>query len=246
MNRLNNKIIVVTGGSGLLGKSILSKISEEKGVGFNLDINCDNNLEKGRIKCDITSRKSIQRSINLILKKYGKIDGWVNNAYPRTEDWANKFEKINTQSWKKNIDFQLNSVFDCCQLILKVMKNQKSGSIVNISSIYGLLGPDFNIYRDTNITMPAAYSAIKGGVNNFTRYLSSYYGPSGIRINCISPGGIFDNQNKTFVKNYEEKVPLKKMARPDQISPGVCFLLSDEASYITGHNLIIDGGWSII
>ena len=126
------------------------------------------------------------------------------------------------------------------------MIKQKNGSIINISSIYGSLAPDFTIYKGTNMTMPAAYSAIKGGINNFTKYLASYYGSKGIRVNSISPGGILDNQDKTFVRHYEEKVPLQRMGKPEDIAPSVSFLLSDDASYITGHNLLIDGGWSII
>jgi NAD(P)-dependent dehydrogenase (short-subunit alcohol dehydrogenase family) len=94
--------------------------------------------------------------------------------------------------------------------------------------------------------MPAAYSAIKGGVINFTRYLASYYGPNNIRINCVSPGGIKDQQNDLFIKQYENKVPMRRMGLPKDIAPAVCFLLSDESGYITGHNLIIDGGWTTI
>jgi len=126
------------------------------------------------------------------------------------------------------------------------MDNQKSGVIVNIASIYGMVGPDFNLYDQTNMTMPPAYSAIKGGVINFTKYLASYYGNKNIRINCVSPGGIFNKQNLKFVENYNKKVPLGRMAQNTDISPSVCFLLSDYASYITGHNLVVDGGWTII
>ena len=126
------------------------------------------------------------------------------------------------------------------------MVNRKNGSIVNIGSIYGVVGPDFNVYDNTNLTMPAAYSAIKGGIINFSRYLSSYYGKHNIRVNCISPGGIFNDQESVFVKNYENRVPMKRMGNPEDISPAVSFLLSDESSYITGQNLIIDGGWTAI
>ena len=126
------------------------------------------------------------------------------------------------------------------------MKGQKYGSIVNIASIYGLVGPDFSIYEGTSMTMPAAYSAIKGGVINFTRYLASYYGSFDIRVNCVSPGGIFDKQSSSFVNNYESKVPLRRMGLPEDISPTVTFLLGQEASYITGQNIIIDGGWTAI
>ncbi len=246
MSKLKNKIIVVTGGSGLLGRAIISDIKKEGGIAINLDINLKDNLNIGNLKCDITSTVSIKKNVNLILNKFNKIDGWVNNAYPRTKDWGNKFEIINEKSWEKNIDMQLNSVFKCCKIVLKEMIKQKNGSIINISSIYGFLAPDFTIYKGTNMTMPAAYSAIKGGINNFTKYLASYHGSKGIRVNSVSPGGIFDNQDKTFVRHYEKKVPLQRMGQPKDIAPSVSFLLSDDASYITGHNLLIDGGWSII
>jgi NAD(P)-dependent dehydrogenase (short-subunit alcohol dehydrogenase family) len=126
------------------------------------------------------------------------------------------------------------------------MKEQKKGSIVNISSIYGVVGPDFGVYEGTEMTLPAAYSAIKGGIINFSRYLAAYLGPNGVRVNCISPGGIFDNQNPVFVENYNKKVPMKRMGLPIDISPAVTFLLSEEASYITGQNIAIDGGWTCI
>jgi NAD(P)-dependent dehydrogenase (short-subunit alcohol dehydrogenase family) len=126
------------------------------------------------------------------------------------------------------------------------MATNKYGSVVNIGSIYGSVGPDFNVYNNMELTMPAAYSAIKGGVVNFTRYLSSYYGKCNVRVNCVSPGGIFNNQPIEFVKNYENRVPMKRMGIPDDISPAVSFLLSDESTYITGQNLIIDGGWTSI
>mgnify|MGYP000570870335 FL=1 len=144
----------------------------------------------------------------------------------------------------KNVDLQLNSTFLCCQLVLEIMKKQKSGSIVNMASIYGVVGPDFSIYNGTTMTMPAAYSAIKGGVVNFTRYLACYFGPHSIRINSVSPGGVFNNQESVFVENYVKNVPLRRMALPNDISPAVAFLLSDNSSYLTGQNIIIDGGWT--
>lgn len=246
MNKLKDKIFVVTGGSGLLGKSIITKITNEGGFAINADIIHETNLNEGLVKCDVTNLFSIKIAISEILDRFGKIDGWVNNAYPRTKDWGDRFEDIKCSSWSANIEMQLNSVFFCCQEILTTMKVQKFGSIVNIASIYGIVGPDFSIYEGTNMTMPAAYSAIKGGVINFTRYLASYYGSYQIRINCVSPGGIFDNQESSFVSKYEEKVPLKRMGLPEEISPTIVFLLGSESSYITGQNIIIDGGFTCI
>jgi len=246
MNNLNDKVIIITGGNGLIGKSLIKRIKSENAICINADLHNQTTDDLSNIICDVTNVNSIDNAINLVLKKYGKIDGLVNNAYPRTEDWGYKFEKISIDSWKSNIDMQLNSVFVFCQKVLPHMVLNKKGSIVNIGSIYGSVGPDFNVYNNTDLTMPAAYSAIKGGVINFTRYLSSYYGKNKIRVNCVSPGGIFNNQPKEFVKNYENKVPMKRMGTPEDISPAVSFLLSDDSSYITGQNLIIDGGWTTI
>lgn len=246
MNSLENKIIVVTGGSGLIGTSIIQNLSAKGAIAINADINVIDNLAEGVIKCDVSDKKSIERILQNVIACYGRIDGWVNNAYPRTSDWGNTFENIDFASWNRNFELQLASIFLCSQLILKTMKEQRFGSIVNMASIYGVVGPDFSVYEGSAMTMPAAYSAIKGGVINFTRYLASYYGPYGIRVNCVSPGGIFNDQVKQFVSNYERKVPLRRMGLATDISPAVTFLLSEEASYITGHNLIVDGGWTAI
>ena len=245
-NRLENKIIIVTGGNGLLGKAIVNRIKLEGAFCINLDINHKTNVDLSNINCDITSQESIDTALKIILNKYNKIDGLVNNAYPRTNDWGNKFEDIEFDSWVKNVDIQMNSVFYICQKVLAQMKLQNSGSIINMGSIYGVVGNDFTIYEGTKLTSAAAYSAIKGGIINFTRYLASYFGKYNVRINCVSPGGIFDNQNEIFVKNYENKVPMKRMGLPDDIAPSIAFLLSDDSKYITGQNLIIDGGWTIV
>lgn len=246
MCKLKGKVIVVTGGSGLIGKSILKNLVDNGAIAINAEISVKDNLDEGLIHCDVTDKVSVNKCINTIINKYKVIDGWVNNAYPRTADWGKKFEDIPLESWRKNVDLQLNSIFICTQELLQLMKAQQFGSIVNVSSIYGTVGPDFSVYDGTNMTMPAAYSAIKGGVVNFSRYLAAYYGPFGIRINCVSPGGVFDNQNELFVAQYEKKVPLRRMGLPDDISPAISFLLSDNAKYITGQNIMVDGGWTAI
>jgi NAD(P)-dependent dehydrogenase (short-subunit alcohol dehydrogenase family) len=244
MINLKDKVIVVTGGAGLLGGNIVSYLKRCNAVALSLDINTQNPLVDYHL--DITNEESVVQAIDKIIQKYGKIDGWVNNAYPRTKDWGCKFELIKFDSWRENVDMHLNGYFLCCQKILEKMKEKEMGSVINMGSIYGVVGPDFTVYEGTEMTSPAGYAAIKGGLVNLTRYLSSYYGKYKIRVNTVSPGGIFDHQPDPFVKNYEKKVPLKRMGIPEDISPSVAFLLSDEASYITGHNLIVDGGWSAI
>jgi NAD(P)-dependent dehydrogenase (short-subunit alcohol dehydrogenase family) len=247
MNKLlENKVILVTGGNGLIGKAIVEDIKMKGGIAISADINVNTDLENERIKCDITSFESMENALGNVIQYYGRIDGLVNNAYPRTEDWGTDFLDMSEINLKTNVDWQMNSYILFCQLAIKAMLAQGSGSIVNIASIYGVVGNDFTIYEDTSMKVPATYSAIKGGIINISRFLASRFGKDGIRVNVVSPGGIFDNQPAPFVHAYEKKVPLKRMGKPKDIAPAVSFLLSDEAQYITGHNLIVDGGWTSI
>ena len=243
---MKGNIILVTGGSGLLGAEMIRNLQTRGATTVNLDINCGDDLSQGSLICDITSDESIYKAVERVVNEYGHIDGLVNNAYPRTKDWGTSFEDTDPESWRLNVDWQLNSYVVLCQEVIRHMKRQNKGSIVNIASIYGVVGNDFTIYEGTSIKPVAAYCAIKGALINLTRFLASQYGQNNIRVNCVSPGGIFDNQPELFVKAYERKVPMKRMGHPDDIAPAVTFLLSNDAKYITGHNLIVDGGWTSI
>ena len=246
MADLSGKNIIVTGGSGLLGSTFLAAIRAAGGRAINADLDCADTLSEDCWALDITEEASVERFLSNLHQEEIRIDGWVNNAYPRTQDWGAKFEDIPLGSWRRNVDMHLNGYFLCSQRVLEVMRGQGSGSLVNLGSIYGVLGPDFSIYAGTPMTMPAGYAAIKGGLVNLGRYLAAYYGPHGVRVNTLSPGGIFDHQPDSFVTAYEGKVPLRRMGRPEDIAPPLVFLLSDGARYVTGQNLLVDGGWSAI
>lgn len=240
--RLKNKIIIVTGATGKIGKAIAIDCSKEGAI----VVGVSRSSEIPEYRYDITKKENIDALITMVIGKYGRIDGLVNAAYPYTSDWGNKFEDVTYESWQKNVDMQMNAVFYICQQVLIHMKEQGYGSVVNISSIYGVVGNDFTIYEGYGGTSPVAYSAIKGGIINMTRYMASYFGKYGIRVNCMSPGGVFNNQHSSFLERYNSKTPLKRMGRAEEMGPPVTFLLSDDASYITGHNLIVDGGWTTI
>lgn len=246
MQGLKNKVIILTGSEGLIGSAIANYLINEQVKLVKVDIAFKEQSEN-QFVCDVTEPNELRILINKVTDQFGRIDGLINNAYPRTKDWGNKFEDIKYESWSKNVEMQLSSCFQLCQLVLPIMKNQGAGSVINISSIYGVVGNDFTVYDNTGgMTSPAAYSAIKGGVINFTRYLASYYGAFGVRVNCVSPGGVYNYQNEKFVAQFEKKVPIRRMARPDEMAGPIAFLLSDDASYITGHNLMVDGGWTAI
>ena len=242
------KVVIVTGGSGLIGRAIVDSLLLENYVVCNLDLfdfKCthDNYFYYA---LDLTKKDDVERVVDSIVTEKGGIFGLINNAYPRTRDWGLSFEDIPLESWRLNVDMQLNGLFYITQKTLSYMSRQRTGSIVNMSSIYGVVGNDMSLYEGTTVTPPAAYSAIKGGTINFTRYLASKYGPLSIRVNCVSPGGIFDNQHAEFVNRYESRVPMKRMGKPSDIAPVVTFLLSSGSGYITGQNIIVDGGWTAI
>jgi NAD(P)-dependent dehydrogenase (short-subunit alcohol dehydrogenase family) len=244
------KVALVTGGCGLIGRELVRGLAD-----FGALVCVADTDEAGAIKyfdnpaiifnrMDITSQDSVKACITKVKGDHGRIDILVNTAFPRTNDWSFKVESVAFESWKRNVNDHLVGYFICCQAVADEMKKQESGSIINFASTYGVVAPDFSIYEDTPMTSAVAYSAIKGGLITFTKYLASYYAKYKIRANSVSPGGVFDNQHPKFVEKYSKRTPLGRMARPQEMVGAVVFLASDASSYVTGHNLIVDGGWT--
>jgi NAD(P)-dependent dehydrogenase (short-subunit alcohol dehydrogenase family) len=245
-----DKVALITGGLGLIGKEIVQGLIDFGASVCIADID-EHQMEglKNRSNVnfqpfDITSEDSVRQTLQAVIKQYKRIDILVNCAYPRTGDWGARCEDVTFDSWKMNVNSHLGGYFLCCQKVAEHMKLQKGGSIINFASIYGVVAPDFSIYEGTPMTMPIAYSAIKGGIITLSKYMAAYYAKDNIRVNCISPGGVFDKQQTSFVERYTAKTPLGRMATPKDMVGAVLYLASDASSYVTGHNLIIDGGWT--
>ena len=254
----SNRVIVITGAAGLLGSEYADGFCQ---AGGNVVL-ADKNFEKCKklaaklekkygvkplpIKLDVTNPNSIKKMVAHITKKFSKIDVLVNNAiYPEIgKIKKTKFEDFPLDIWKKGIDVNLTGMFLCSQQIGKIMKKQKNGVIINISSIYGIKGPDQRIYGKTKIIKSALYATTKGAVINFTKYLASYWNRTGIRVNTLSLGGVEENQDRNFEKKYSDKTMIGRMAKKDEYVGALLFLSSDASSYMTGSNLVIDGGWS--
>jgi NAD(P)-dependent dehydrogenase (short-subunit alcohol dehydrogenase family) len=240
-----SKIIVVCGAGGLIGKELVKCYAELGARVVSLDINpCEESSNVTALVCDINSENSVRETVKKIIKDFGRIDSWVNCAYPRTKDWGKTLEEADLNWFNENTQLHLGGYFNVSKIVLEQMKIQKSGSLINYSSIYGIVGPNFSIYEDLPMTNPVAYSAIKAGIINLSKYFATYYGPHGVRVNCISPGGVADGQNATFVERYNKLTPLGRMSTKEEIAASTVFLSSDAASFITGHNLVVDGGWT--
>lgn len=251
---LSDKIAVVTGGAGLIGSSLCEGLAAHGATVILVDIDHDaatevaNSIDGDVVvkSVDITSEPDVEALFESIVEMFGSVDILVNSAYPRNQNYGQPFEDVALSDWQENIRLNLNSYYLTCKKASEIMKQQKNGgSIINLGSIYGSQAPDFDVYAGTEMTSPVEYSAVKGGILNFTRYLASYLGSYGIRANVLSPGGVFDDQDETFVEQYESKTPLSRMAEPADLKGPVVFLSADCSRYMTGQNLIIDGGWAI-
>lgn len=247
---LKGKISVVTGGAGLLGSAVVEALAKSGSEVIVVDINDAKRKYEGmKIRYEKRDTADIGKIKDLVAdldEKYGPIDIWINSAYPRTDDWSDRLEKIKPDSWQRNIDMHLNSYCILSNEAAKLMAARKKGCIINIASVYGIIAPDFSLYEGTEMTTPAAYSAIKGGIIAYSRYLASYYGKTGVRVNVISPGGILNKQPDKFLKRYSQKTILGRMAAAEEVAWPVVFLASEAASYITGAVLMVDGGLTVI
>lgn len=251
INDPTDKVIIVTGASGSIGTYIcqLFDVLKNKVVMADIDyemcnkkINVLSLKNSIPIRMDITDLKSIKSGFKEIHERYGRIDILINNAGVAV---FSPFESRTFEEFDKVMKVNVYGTFFCSQEALSYMVKQNSGCIVNIGSIYGVVSADPRIYGDSGRNSSAVYAVSKAGVIQMTRYLAVHARNKNIRVNCISPGGVFNNQEGSFIKKYKNKTILDRMASEDEIAKVVRFICSNEASYITGQNIIVDGGYTI-
>lgn len=254
---LKNKIVIVTGGAGLLGSCFAEKIVKNGGISVIADINLEKAIQVASVinvnypgkaypvELDITSEESIDMAIKDIEINLGPVTSLINNAYPRNKNYGKDFFDVTYDDFCENISLNLGGYFLVTKKLTKYFYTKDSGNVISISSIYGSVPPRFNIYKDTSMTMPVEYAAIKSAVLHLNKYFTKYTKGKNIRFNCISPGGILNGQPKSFINAYNQYSSNKGMLDGVDVANVISFLLSDESKYINGQNIIVDDGWSL-
>ncbi len=264
---LNGKVAIITGGAGFLGPKHGEAIASAGGIAILADIKEGLAKEKAKeisnkyhtkvmgVKVDVTDIESIKKLLRAVLSKFGRVDILINNAAndPKikqsdTQKSRTRFEHFSLEIWNEDLAIGLTSAFLCSQIIGTEMAKTGTGVILNIASDLGVIAPDQRIYRKNNLpdsmqnVKPVSYSVVKTGLIGLTRYMATYWADKGVRVNSISPGGVYNKQSKEFVQKLTNLIPMKRMADIDEYKGAIIFLCSEASSYMTGANLIIDGG----
>lgn len=259
---LSGRVALVTGGAGLLGQQFCRTLVEagasvvvadlnEKAAG---DFAARLGKQAKAITCDVGDKASVQTAVDAAVKTFGRLDILVNSAAldPKFDageaaKHSSSFEDYSLQGWEKALRVNLTGAFLFSQAAVKEMLKQKGGVIINICSTYGLGGPDQRIYEKKGKApayKPVDYTVTKAGILGLTKYLATYYGDKNIRVNALTPGGVQNTQDEEFVQAYSARTVLGRMARADEMNGALLFLASDASSYMTGANLVVDGGWT--
>ena len=256
---MSGRTVLITGVTGGLGQHMAETIAELGGNLILVDRPGSDYIElikilkkyKCKVKCLDCNLEDGEQRIKLIKKINDQnlpVDVLINNAaFVGTTDlqgWATAFEEQTVDTWRRAIEVNLTAVFDLSKELLPQLKKSVSGSIINISSIYGVTGPVYSMYEGTKMGSPAAYFASKGGLIQLTRWLANTISPD-VRVNAVSPGGVFRNQPQEFVERYKERTPLGRMATEEDLKGIIAYLASDLSAYVTGQNFLIDGGWTV-
>jgi len=256
---LDNRVAIVTGGGGHIGSVFCETLAEMGASVAVLDLSqdkCDQVAERimtqpGNVafplSVDLLNEHQVQTIPKKVLAQLGRIDILVNcAAFVGTSDltgWAVPFSEQSAETWRMALEVNLTAAFVLIQKCVEPMKKTGNGVIINVGSIYGMVGPDLDFYKGTKMGNPAAYAVSKGGLLQFTKWLSTVLAPE-IRVNAVTPGGVWRNQPKSFVEKYRKKTPMQRMATEEDLKGALVYLASDLSAYVTGQNLIVDGGFT--
>ena len=238
------KNIIVFGGSGLIGKEIIEYLKKYDVKILNADIKKSKIKDVSFLKCNVLKRNDIIKTKNYFIKKFGPIDAIINCFYPRSKNFNKSFEKIGKNDFLNSVHSHLGSFFEINQIFCIYFKKRNKGKIINFTSIYGEFIPRFEIYKNVNFTMPIQYMISKNSIIQMTKFLAKLYLKDKININCISPGGIYDNHEVKFIKKYTQFTSSNKMLDKNDLNSTVKYLLEKDLK-MTGQNLILDEGFTL-
>jgi NAD(P)-dependent dehydrogenase (short-subunit alcohol dehydrogenase family) len=254
---LEGKVIVITGGCGLIGRAfceaaaqfgahvVIADIELAKPEVVAKELEKRHNKKMLGVAVDVASKASVIALKETVLSEFNRIDGLVNGHQNKTQSFFEPFEDYTEENWDAVVETNLKGTFLTCQIIGTWMTENGGGSVVNIPSTYSVVAPNQNLYKGTKMGCPAAYSASKGGVEALSNYLSSYWGNKGVRVNMITPHGVWNNHEEQFEKNFASFTPMERMSYNHEVASALIYLLSDASSYVTGDNLMVEGGWTV-
>lgn len=253
---LKGKVIIISGGCGLIGRAFCEAVAQFGGHVVVADIPASKPAElagqleeRNKVKCigvdvEVENKASVVSLKEKVLATFGRIDGLVTGHQNKSHLKFEPFDQLSEENWDKVIEVNLKGTFLLCQVIGSHMAEKRSGSIVNIPSTYSVVAPNQNLYKGTNMGCPAAYSASKGGIDALSQYLASYWASKGVRVNMITPHGVWNNHEEQFEKNFANFSPMQRMSYNHEVASALVYLLSDASSYTTGANILNEGGWT--
>ena len=257
---LTNRVAIITGGGGLLASEHAIALHAYGAKIILADVNiesCNATIKKLEAEgvtalakhCDVTSKESWQKLHDEVVNEFNSIDILINNAgftnQSKSTNYDATFENFPLEDWNTIMNVNLTGAFLGCQIIGKQMLLQGKGSIINIASLYGVVSPNHNIYPGTGISQPVAYSVSKHGVVALTKYIATLWASKGVRVNALTPGGIYNGHQGLFLERFRQLNPIGRMSDKSELRGGIVYLASDASSHVVGHNLIIDGGWTV-